>query len=177
MRRASKLLALASLATMAAAPRIAAHREDTAILRIRAHFTRIEKEAPTYRCRSLDLDGFSAEGGTVEACYAGQELRRLSASYLGESGRASEKFYFWNDSLEFLFGTVEHYDRPLSGRVARTEEERLYWDGGNLIRWLKGTTRQAVRGPAATERSGEARETARKLRECAARMADSVCEA
>lgn len=151
--------------------------EDPVILRIRAHFTVIEREASTYQCRSLDLEGFSAEGGSLEACYAGRELRRLSATYLGETGRASERYYFWNDSLEFLFGKVEHYDRPLSGRVRSTEEERLYWNRGQLIRWLQGKTRQPLTNAAARERNSEARESARKLAACAAKGADSTCEA
>lgn len=183
MRVAPSIFALTALCTIAAAPAVtpasrnASRPEDAAILRIRAHFTRIEKEASTYRCRSIDLQGFSAEGGTLEACYAGRALRRMSASYLGETGRASEKFYFWNDSVEFAFTTSERYDRPMSGRVVKTEEERLYWDGGHLIRWQKGAERRAVTGPSAARRSSEVRETARILAACAAKMADSTCEA
>ena len=183
MRIQSKLVLLAGLCTLgfpaavAPAPWPMSIAEDPAILRIRAHFTLIEREASTYRCRSVDLDGFSTEGGTVEACYAGRELRRLSARYFGETGRASEQYYFWNDSLEFLFGKDETYDRPLSGHVRSTEEERLYWDNGRLIRWQNDETREDVTDADAHERSRQARESARKLAECAANMADSVCEA
>ena len=167
----------AARAAVAPAQRPPRAAEDAVILRIRAHFTLIERAASTYQCRSLDLEGFSAEGGSLEACYAGRELRRLSATYLGETGRASEQYYFWNDSLEFLFRKVEHYDRPLSGRVSSTEEERLYWNRGQLIRWLQGKTRQPLTNAAARERSSEARESARKLAACAAKGAESTCEA
>lgn len=183
MHISSKLALLAALCALGTAAAVAPAlspvpaAEDPAILRIRAHFTLIEREAPTYRCRTVDLDGFSAEGGSVEACYAGPELRRLSASYLGESGRSFETFYFWGDSLEFLYGKHERYDRPLSGNVRATEEERLYWNNGQLIRWQNGKTRQKVTTPAARKRSEDERATARQLAACAANMADSTCEA
>lgn len=182
MRLKSKLTLLAALcalgtvAAFAPAPPVAV-AEDPAVLRIRAHFTLIEREAPTYRCRTLDLDGFSEEGGTLDACYAGPALRRLSASYFGETGRAFETFYFWGDSLEFLYRKDEHYDRPLSGNVRATDEERLYWNNGQLIRWQNGTTREKLTTSAARRRSEEERATARQLAACAANTADSTCEA
>ncbi len=154
------------------------HRaEDPAILRTRAHFAQIEREVPGYRCRTLDLQGFSAEGGGLEACYAGNELRRLSTTYLGESGRGKEQYYFWGDSLEFLIRHSEHYSQPLSGKVVSSDEDRFYWSGGRLIRWVSGSSTQPLNTPGATDQERTARETARKFVVCAANMAVSVCEA
>ena len=150
--------------------------EDTAILRIRAHFAEIEGEVARYRCRSLDLQGFSAEGGGLEACYAGNELRRLSATYLGETGRGKEQYYFWDNSLEFLFRRSEHYSRPLSGTVVSVDEERFYWSNGRLIRWLKGSRNQELESTDAAEQNREALGTARQLAACAADRMRTMCE-
>ena len=110
--------------------------EDSVITRIRTHFAQIERERPSYRCRTLSLEGFSTEGGGLEACYAGDRLRKLTAIYLGESGRGQEEYYFWNDSLEFLFRKTSHYSQPLSGRIVSTDEDRFYWNSDRLVRWV-----------------------------------------
>lgn len=154
-----------------------ARGEEPAILRIRAHYAQIEREASGYRCRTLDLQGFSAEGGGLEACYAGNELRRLSATYLGESGRGKEQFYFWGDSLEFLFRQSQHYSQPFSGKVVATEEDRFYWSDGRLVRWVSGSRTQPLNTPEASEQAHTGRQTARQLAVCAAHLVSTVCEA
>jgi hypothetical protein len=152
--------------------------QDSAVARIRAHFALIERERPGYQCRTVMLRGFSAEGGELEACYAGNQLRRLSAVYLAESGRGREQYYFWNDSLEFLFRRTEHYSEPMSGDVVRAEEDRFYWSSGILIRRLNPSPGSEAPSPtAAAAEERDARETARKLAACAARAGDSPCVA
>jgi hypothetical protein len=168
---------LPAIAADAQTRRFALAAEDTAILRIRAHFTQIERDVHGYRCRTMELQGFSTEGGDLEACFDGNTLRRLTAVYLGESGRVKEHFYFWNDSLEFLFSHAERYTRPLSGKVRSSEEERFYWSGGRLIRRLKGTRRYAVTGADAAKESSEALEIARELVACARDESLAACEA
>ena len=153
-------------------------REDSVILRVRAHFAQIERERSNYRCRTVSLEGFSAEGGGLEACYAGGRLRKLTAIYLGESGRGQEEYYFWNDSLEFLLRKTEHYSEPLSGKVVSTDEDRFYWHGDRLVRWLNLQQRsQSLGSTEAARQDHDARATALKLATCAARLADSVCAA
>ena len=65
---------------------------------------------------TMTVLGLSAEGATLEAAYDETQLRRLRATYLGESGRATDTFYF--DSTAFFVVRREfHYDAPLSGRI------------------------------------------------------------
>lgn len=150
--------------------------DDSDVTRIRAHFAQIERERPGYRCRTIALDGFSAEGGELDACYAGHQLRKLTAVYLGESGRAREEYYFWNDSLEFLFSAVSRYSAQLSGKVVSTDEDRFYWHGSRLVRWLDAHHReQALNTPEAARQDSGARASALTLARCAANLADSVC--
>ncbi len=152
-----------------------ARGEDAAILRIQAHQAQIEQEASGYRCRTLELQGFADLGGTVEACYAGNALRRLSATYLGESGRGTEQFVFRGDSLEFLLRKSEQYSEPLSGTVVSTDEDRFYWSDGRLIRWVSRSKTQPLNSLDARQHERTARETARKLAVCAARLVSTVC--
>jgi hypothetical protein len=152
--------------------------EDSVVTRIRTHFALIERERPSYRCRTLPLAGFSTEGGGLEACYAGNRLRKLTAIYLGESGRGQEEYYFWNDSLEFLLRKTSHYSEPLSGKVVSTDEDRFYWNSDRLVRWVNPQQRsQTLTTSEAAGQDRDARATALKLATCAANLADSLCAA
>ncbi|MBC8088876.1 MAG: hypothetical protein H7Z40_16550 [Phycisphaerae bacterium] len=66
----------------------------------------------------------STEGARLEAAYSDSTLRRLRAEYLGETGRATDTFYF--DSVLFLVvrGSVS-YDAPLSGHAADSTTTRF----------------------------------------------------
>ena len=81
------------------------------------------------------MTGFSAEGGTLVAFYEGDALRKLVATYLGESGKASEEYYFWDGQLFFVFRTDSTYDKPF-GTVVRTDENRYYFANARMIRWI-----------------------------------------
>ena len=76
----------------------------------------IERERPTLRHDSATVLSLSTEGATIEADYAGTALRRLHADFLGETGRASETYYF-ADRLMLVIRRDYRYDAPLSGRV------------------------------------------------------------
>ena len=146
----------------------AADPTEAAVRRIRAHFATIEREVPTYRCRTLELDGFSAEGGELVACYAGDQLRKLTARYYGESGRAEEQFFVWNQQLEFVFRTDDTYTEPLSGRVQHRAEERSYFVDGKLVRWLgPGNVPRAVESAEAQEAATGHLTIARHFAACA----------
>jgi hypothetical protein len=152
--------------------------EGAAIARIRLHFMQIEREHADYQCRSLDLYDFSAEGGEVEACYSAGQLRRLNAIYYGEGGRMRENYYFWNDTLEFLFRQDEDYSAHLSGKVVRSREDRFYWDGGRLIRWLNpAQVAEDVNSATAVAEASKARALGEHLARCAANLSDSSCTA
>jgi hypothetical protein len=105
-----------------------------AIARIRARFAEIEREAPAYRRTTHELQGFSLEGGKLEGFYRGSELRKLAAHHFGESGEATEEYYFSDGRPVFIYVVDMSYDELLSGRVAYRTEDRYYFDGGRLIR-------------------------------------------
>jgi hypothetical protein len=92
------VLVAASIALAAAHPAVAQAVTATSgdprvIARVRARFAEIEREAPTYRRTTRELQGFSLEGGKLVGFYRGSELRKLSAHHYGESGEATEEYY------------------------------------------------------------------------------------
>lgn len=60
--------------------------DPAAIARIRAEFAETQREAPTYRRTTRELQGYSLEGGELEGFYRCEELRMHRASHFGEGG-------------------------------------------------------------------------------------------
>jgi hypothetical protein len=138
--RAALLAAVCAAAAqpaLAQAPVSATGGSPAAIARIRAEFTAIEREAPSYRRTAHDLWGFSLEGGELQGFYRGSELRKLAAHLYGESWRGTQEYYFSGGRLVFVYFVTEVYDQPMSGTVRARVEHRLYFDGGRLIRQVR----------------------------------------
>ena len=109
---------------------------------IRSHYTAINKNASRYRRVKKELSGYSAEGGELEAYFDGDSIKKIVATHFGESGKAVEEFYYWDDQLIFIFRKDFHYDKPLSGKTVSTEENRFYFNNDQLIKWLRGKRKQ-----------------------------------
>ena len=58
------------------------------------------------------------------------------ATFLGETGKAIEEYYYWNGQLIFVFRTEQRYSQPLSGKVVEKKESRLYFTNEKLLKWI-----------------------------------------
>lgn len=151
--------------------------EET-VRRIRGHVTTITQELGGYDCHTRVLDGVSAEGGELRACYAGAELTKLTAIYYGESGRASEDYFFWRGELVFVFARAEVYTGHLSGVAAGHRERRFYFEGGRLVRQLESAGGAEVPSPPEGVNFGQyLPKQARILAACAADSSRGACVA
>lgn len=116
---------------------------DKQITAIRAEVAAINKAAAKYKKKTKDVEGISLEGTEATYYVSGKGLKKIVARIYGESFNATGEFYYQGEELIFAFVKHNKYDRPLgaSGRspkVVRTEEQRFYFTGGNLIRLLVG---------------------------------------
>lgn len=103
---------------------------------IRRQYAAINRNAAKYQKVKKELLGFSAEGGELIAYLSGPSIVKISATFYGEMGRATEEYYYSNDKLIFVFRKDSRYSRPLSGKVVATTENRLYFKDDKLIRWI-----------------------------------------
>lgn len=103
---------------------------------IRRQYATINRHAAKYRKFKEELSGFSAEGGELLAYLNGSSIVKISATFYGELGRATDEFYYSNDKLIFIFRKQSFYRRPLSGKIVRTSENRYYFKDDKLIRWI-----------------------------------------
>jgi hypothetical protein len=116
-----------------------AWQDETAIGAIRREYAAINKGVSRYRKVKKDLSGFSLEGGEMTAYFRGPQIVKIVAIHYGEGGRTLEEYYYRNGQLIFVFEKVLNYDRPLSGKVVSTTENRFYYNDGELIRWIDAT--------------------------------------
>jgi hypothetical protein len=143
IRRAAAVLMAIACATGIPRPAVAQAVTATSgnpavIANIRAEYAATEREAPGYRRTQHELFEFSLEGGELQGFYRGNELRKLSARHYGETGQASQEYYFANGRLIFIHVVVHRYERPFGeGGVQWKSEHRLYFDRGRLIRHIR----------------------------------------
>jgi hypothetical protein len=103
---------------------------------IRQHYASINKSVPLYRRVKKNLSGFSGEGGELIAYFHGPSVMKMVATFFGETGKAVEEYYFWNGKLIFVFSVDNRYNKPLTGKVVKKTEGRLYFKDDKLIKWL-----------------------------------------
>ena len=109
---------------------------ETAVRATRSHYQEINAHAANYRQIKKELSGFSTEGGALVAFFDGDALVKMVATFYGESGEATEEYYYWEGKLIFVFRADSDYDGLRSGKIVRTAEDRFYFRDGVLIRWV-----------------------------------------
>ena len=131
------------LTNITGSPCLAAQAEDP-IVSVRRHYAQVNSKAARYRKVKKELSGFSAEGGTLLAYFDGPNIMKIAATFYGETGRTSEEYYYWDGKLIFVLRKESRYNKPLSGKVVATIENRFYFKDDKLIRWLDENGKQAA---------------------------------
>jgi len=157
MKRISAVVVIVMLGVLASyeAKAQAAQSPDP-IQTIRQQYAAINRGAARYKKVQKELLGFSAEGGVLIAYLKGPSIVKISATFYGEMGRATDEFYYSNDKLIFVFRRHSHYRAPLTGKVVRVTENRYYFKDDKLIRWI-GEDGKQVSDTAPEFGQGEAR--------------------
>lgn len=119
-------------------------QKDDGIESIREHYAEINRKASSYRKVKKELSGFSAEGGELLAYFHGPSIMKMAATFFGETGKATEEYYYWEGKLIFVLQTDHRYDKPLSGKVVKKTENRFYFKDDKLIRWIDENGKQVA---------------------------------
>jgi hypothetical protein len=118
-------------------------QSENSINNTRRQYAAINKRSSRFKKVKKELSGFSLEGGQLIAYSDGPAIVKLVATHYGEMGRTAEEYYYSNGKLIFVFEKVSHYNRPMSGKVVRTVENRYYFDNDQMIRWIDENGKQA----------------------------------
>jgi len=163
--------------SMALIPRSEVCETKDSISSIRQRYAAINKGVRKYRKVKKDLSGFSLEGGELIAYFNGPRIVKITAAYFGESGRAMEEYYYWNEKLIFVFRRDYTYSEPMSGKVVSTISNRFYFDSDRLLRWIDESGKAKSPGDGQYQaKQQEFLETSNKFLK-AARSPETVIEA
>ncbi len=168
MKKIVVLLLLAAVCTFASSYAVSASTSADTIDVIRAQYVSINKNVARYKKVKKELSGYSAEGGEMDAYLDNKSVMKIVAHFYGEMGRADEDYYFWDGQLIFVFRRESTYDRPLSGKIISTKENRFYFNKGHMIRWIGENGRPVSDGKSSfKEKQDEYLANARKFTEVA----------
>ena len=125
---------------------------DPRIDDIRKEYQAIRGALPTYTRESVELTGYSTEGGTAKAFRdAKGNIRLIRIELYGESGKIFEEYYYRNGNLIFAFYEDHRYNvpfnvseevakelgiEPFDPKKTRISEDRYYFHNGTMIKWL-----------------------------------------
>ena len=160
----NKTITIFSLLFVVASLSAADSSVEDKVKTIRARYAQIEKGLKGARQVKRDLPGESAEGGELTAYFRDRSVEKLSATFLGETGKAVEEYYFWNSELIFVHRVESRYTKPHSGVVKNKTEERFYFADGKLIRWLGGGNKPVSVEAESEKRAAELLESATKYK-------------
>jgi len=165
LRMAGRVLLFAILLSSILYPRPIEGADASLEAKIRAIRQRhAEVERGLKQCRQVkrDLPGESAEGGELTGYLKDTSLRKLSAQFYGESGKAHEEYYFWEGQLFFVLRTEWRYTMPLSGMVKSKTEERFYFADRKIVRWLDPQKKDCTASAERANRESELLASAKK---------------
>jgi hypothetical protein len=112
------------------------------ITAIRAEVAAINKAAAKYTKKTKNVDDISLEGTEATYYVSGKGLKKIVARMYSEGSNSTGEFYYQGEELIFAFVKYNKYDQPLNAKrtpkVVKTEEQRFYFAGGDLIRLLIG---------------------------------------
>jgi hypothetical protein len=124
--------------------------QEDPIQSIRQHYTSINQKVASYRKVKKALSGYSAEGGELLAYFHGPSIMKMVATHMGETGKATEEYYYWQGKLIFVLRTDFRYDKPF-GKVVSKRESRFYFKDDKLIKWINEDGKEVV-DPVDTEK-------------------------
>jgi len=120
------------------ADRAFAQTADTAKLNfIKARFAEISQNLKSYKKVEKTDTAETTDGNSVLLYYEGNEIRKITAAYYGESGKALHEFYFSGKKLIFCYFVIYYYNKPYyikgGGKVASTADKRIYLDNDKIF--------------------------------------------
>jgi hypothetical protein len=142
---------------------------DKQITAIRAEVAAINKAAAKYTKKTKNVEEISLEGTEATYFVSGKGLKKVVAKIYGETYNSTGEFYYSGEDLIFAFIKFNKYDTQIGmnppPKVVRTEDQRFYFTGGDLIRLLLGKKELLPNDERYDELKNGTIDTSKKLKE------------
>ncbi len=111
---------------------------DTATINfIKVQHDKINKNLKSYRRLVKTDTAETTEGNEVALFFSGTEIKKITSSYYGETGKKINEYYFFNKKLILNYTVDYHYTVPISvnsrGKSASVKETRYYFKDGKIF--------------------------------------------
>ena len=135
---------------------------DTAKINfIKTQFAEINKNLKSYKRIEKTDTTETTERNEVLLYYKGKDIKRITATYYGETGKALQEYYFFDKKLIFCYCIDYHYNMPFTvkggGKIASTTEERFYLDNDKILMVKKRPTKSEYFSEFPTDPQKEAK--------------------
>jgi hypothetical protein len=106
---------------------------------IKARFAEINNDLKSFKKVIVQDTAETTEGNEVIKYFNGNEIKKINATYYGETGKAIEEYYFFNKKIIFYYGVEYRYDVPIyvnNGhvKVVSIKETRYYFKDDNIFK-------------------------------------------
>lgn len=125
---------------------------DPRISDIRKEYQTIRNAVSSLHQETVELDGYSTEGGVAKAFRDTKGgIRLIRVELYGESGKVFEEYYYRDGLLIFVFYEHHRYNvpfnvspevakemgiEPFDPKKTKLTEDRYYFANGTMIKWL-----------------------------------------
>jgi hypothetical protein len=106
---------------------------------IKAQFSTINNNIRYYKKVVRDDAGQTTEGGEATGYFKDGEIKKITTIYYGETGKASEEYYFFDKKLIFYYSFTQRYEKPFyigKVKIVSKNEDRYYFDDGSIIKYI-----------------------------------------
>lgn len=136
--------------------------------KIRKQYAEINAKISTYNKVEKEVYDESSEGGLLTAFYDKKKLTKITGTYYGETGKTFVEYYFDEGDFFFVYSKESSYVKPLymdhGGKIRDVKEDRYYFNGGVLLRWLSGNKSIPVNTVEFVEKNNVFREVFKKYK-------------
>ena len=110
---------------------------------IRSQVAAINKNAAQATRKTKMVDGISLEGTEAVGYFSGRNIVKITTKSYGETYNSAAEIYYRDGKPFFIYCKINHYESSIGQtnqpRIAGSEEQRVYFDGGEPIKIMVGT--------------------------------------
>ncbi|PWV50629.1 hypothetical protein [Chitinophaga sp. S165] len=114
---------------------------ENVLQHIRDRYQEVNKNITSYKVSEISMPGISAEGASLQGYFIGDSLQLMVEVIYETMGKERTEVYYDKGALVFCYSRgykykVPMYDSTFNQYKWDVEEERAYFHGGKLVRWM-----------------------------------------
>ncbi len=117
-------------------------QSEKEVAAVRAEVKSINGSSKKLKKEMKTVLGLSLEGAEATYFLSGKEIKKITATFYGETYKSTAEVYYRTDAPIFIFSKLNKYDAPInpnrSPKIISSEEQRIYFSGGKTVKIIVG---------------------------------------